>query len=182
MSDVLAVPSGWTDARVDLAKRLWLSGLSSSEIARQLGGVSRNAVIGKLTRIGLADKDRGRARQTSAHLNGKPVKAAPPPKTPPIRRPPATVPPPPIAIKPPIGAVSGRALIAVTAYGAPCGLADRTGCKWIFRETGAEALFCNAATGDGETWCEQHHAIAYDPRRQSARSTRDLKRLMLRAA
>ena len=43
----------WTDERVELLKKLWSEGLSASQIATQLGGVSRNAVIGKAHRLGL---------------------------------------------------------------------------------------------------------------------------------
>lgn len=42
----------WTPARVDLAKSLWADGWSAAEIAKRLGSVSRNAVIGKLNRLG----------------------------------------------------------------------------------------------------------------------------------
>ncbi|MEP4560994.1 MAG: GcrA family cell cycle regulator, partial [Nitratireductor sp.] len=41
----------WTDERVELLKKLWAEGLSASQIAAQLGGVSRNAVIGKVHRL-----------------------------------------------------------------------------------------------------------------------------------
>jgi hypothetical protein len=41
---------GWTDERVELLKKLWQDGLSASQIAKQLGGVTRNAVIGKVHR------------------------------------------------------------------------------------------------------------------------------------
>ena len=47
---------GWTDERVELLKRLWLDGLSASQIAKQLGGVTRNAVIGKVHRLGLVPR------------------------------------------------------------------------------------------------------------------------------
>ena len=47
---------GWTDERVDILKRLWLDGLSASQIAKQLGGVTRNAVIGKVHRLGLSGR------------------------------------------------------------------------------------------------------------------------------
>ena len=43
----------WTDERVEKLKRLWAEGLSASQIAAQLGGVSRNAVIGKVHRLNL---------------------------------------------------------------------------------------------------------------------------------
>ncbi|MDO8902062.1 MAG: GcrA family cell cycle regulator, partial [Phenylobacterium sp.] len=39
---------GWTDERVETLKKLWQDGLSASQIAKQLGGVTRNAVIGKV--------------------------------------------------------------------------------------------------------------------------------------
>lgn len=41
----------WTDERVEKLKKLWAEGLSASQIAAQLGGVSRNAVIGKVHRL-----------------------------------------------------------------------------------------------------------------------------------
>ena len=43
----------WTDERVELLKKLWADGLSASQIAAELGGVTRNAVIGKVHRLGL---------------------------------------------------------------------------------------------------------------------------------
>ncbi len=46
----------WNDERVDLLKKLWSEGLSASQIAGRLGGVTRNAVIGKVHRLGLAGR------------------------------------------------------------------------------------------------------------------------------
>ena len=37
----------WTDERVELLKKLWADGLSASQIAGELGGITRNAVIGR---------------------------------------------------------------------------------------------------------------------------------------
>lgn len=48
----------WTDERVDRLKRLWGAGMSANEIAKKLGGTSRNAVIGKLSRLGLVEAER----------------------------------------------------------------------------------------------------------------------------
>jgi len=50
----------WTDDRVDLLKKYWAEGLSASQIAQRLGEVTRNAVIGKVHRLGLS----GRATTT----------------------------------------------------------------------------------------------------------------------
>src|ERR1043165_8904037 len=52
----------WTDDRVELLKRLWADGLSASQIAGELGGITRNAVIGKVHRLGLS----GRAKAPSS--------------------------------------------------------------------------------------------------------------------
>ena len=46
----------WTEARVDQLKQLWGDGLTASQIAEKLGGVSRNAVIGKAHRLGLSSR------------------------------------------------------------------------------------------------------------------------------
>ena len=43
----------WTDDRVEILTKLWGEGLSASQIARELGDVTRNAVIGKVHRLGI---------------------------------------------------------------------------------------------------------------------------------
>ncbi len=46
----------WTDERVELLKKKWTEGQSASQIAKELGGVTRNAVIGKVHRLGLSNR------------------------------------------------------------------------------------------------------------------------------
>ena len=46
----------WTDERIDRLKELWSQGMTASQIADELGGVSRNAVIGKAHRLGLQSR------------------------------------------------------------------------------------------------------------------------------
>ena len=48
--------SGWSETRVTTLSQLWRDGLSASQIAKQLGGVTRNAVIGKVHRLGLSGR------------------------------------------------------------------------------------------------------------------------------
>ncbi|MDO5622155.1 MAG: GcrA family cell cycle regulator [Paracoccus sp. (in: a-proteobacteria)] len=47
----------WTDERVETLKRMWSEGQSASQIAKELGGVTRNAVIGKVHRLGLSNRN-----------------------------------------------------------------------------------------------------------------------------
>lgn len=66
--------STWTPEREDLARRLWGEGKSAAHIARELGGVTRVAVIGKVHRMGLG---RESAVEISARAKSKPkAKAA----------------------------------------------------------------------------------------------------------
>ena len=58
----------WSDDRVEQLKTLWTEGLSASQIARALGGVTRNAVIGKVHRLGLAGRASPSPRRTPAGL------------------------------------------------------------------------------------------------------------------
>jgi len=65
---------GWTDERVELLKKLWLEGLSASQIAGVLGeGVTRNAVIGKVHRLKLT----GRAKPASSTPRARTAPRAP---------------------------------------------------------------------------------------------------------
>ena len=71
----------WTDERVELLKKMWGEGQSASQIAKELGGVTRNAVIGKVHRLGLSN--RATSSSKTAEAKEKPAaapKAAPKPK------------------------------------------------------------------------------------------------------
>ena len=63
----------WTDDRVEVLKKMWGEGQSASQIAKELGGVTRNAVIGKVHRLGLSNRT---TTNTAAKADAKP-KAAP---------------------------------------------------------------------------------------------------------
>ena len=76
----------WTEERIDRLKSMWAEGATASEIAEKLGGVSRNAVIGKAHRLGLEARPSpvkpGEEKEHSAGA-AKPAKggASPAPKT-----------------------------------------------------------------------------------------------------
>ena len=56
----------WTDERVETLKRMWAEGQSASQIAKELGGVTRNAVIGKVHRLGLSNRVGGKDEDEAA--------------------------------------------------------------------------------------------------------------------
>ncbi|SCZ53164.1 GcrA family cell cycle regulator [Epibacterium ulvae] len=78
----------WTDERVELLKKMWGEGQSASQIAKELGGVTRNAVIGKVHRLGLSNRATTTSKTTEAKEKSaaaaapapKPAAAAPKPK------------------------------------------------------------------------------------------------------
>lgn len=64
----------WTDERVEILKKLWMEGLSASQIAGELGqGVTRNAVIGKVHRLKLS----GRAKPATSAARSRPANRTP---------------------------------------------------------------------------------------------------------
>ncbi|MEW6575252.1 MAG: GcrA family cell cycle regulator, partial [Pseudomonadota bacterium] len=70
----------WTDERIDRLKSMWEKGLTASQIADELGGVSRNAVIGKAHRLGL------KSRPSPVKANEGEAKPAPKPKAKPVEK------------------------------------------------------------------------------------------------
>lgn len=64
----------WTDERIERLKKLWSEGLSASQIAAELGGVTRNAVIGKVHRLHLSG--RVKTSSTTAQRSRKSVRPA----------------------------------------------------------------------------------------------------------
>ncbi len=105
----------WTDERVETLKKMWAEGQSASKIAKELGGVTRNAVIGKVHRLGLSNRvgpgtpaeDEGTAASataTAAPSPAAPAKPAPAPRAvapePAPRPAPAAPAPQPVAAEP----------------------------------------------------------------------------------
>ncbi|HEY8617268.1 GcrA family cell cycle regulator [Phenylobacterium sp.] len=147
---------GWTDERVELLKKLWQDGLSASQIAKQLGGVTRNAVIGKVHRLGLS----GRAAPSKpartvfkAPRPARPVTAAPSaPRR--IAEPlpvAAAVQPTPVRY---IEEAPGTA--TVLTLGAHM-------CKWPIGDPALDNFtFCGRRSSEGP-YCHEHSAVAYQP-------------------
>ena len=72
----------WTEERIERLKSMWTEGATASQIAEELGGVSRNAVIGKAHRLGLESRP---SPVKPGEEKEKKAKAAPAPKAPPAK-------------------------------------------------------------------------------------------------
>jgi len=177
----------WTDDRVETLKKMWGEGQSASQIAKELGGVTRNAVIGKVHRLGLSnragsassskpaakDKAAARPRTKSARATPKTNPARPEPKTesatpPPMRKAiiPAGQPLPP---QPSANEISPEVLAKVNEVekGAKkislMELTERT-CKWPIGDPATEDFwFCGLAVKQGKPYCEAHVGVAFQP-------------------
>jgi GcrA cell cycle regulator len=143
---------GWTDARTERLKALWADGRSASEIAGLLGEVTRNAVIGKVHRLGLAGRKttsrKPLPRRTSPRRNrpGSVERRQPPTR---FMRPAALPPAPP----PPVAALM-----------LPLRQLRDDQCRWPVgdpREAGFG--FCGCQKVAGVPYCAHHAAIAYNP-------------------
>lgn len=152
----------WTDERVSTLKKLWLDGLSASQIAKQLGGVTRNAVIGKVHRLGLS----GRAAPSQPT---RPVFKAPRPARPPVAAAPARPRP-----------VAEPAAIAPAPAPRPAFYAEEHGsatvltlgahmCKWPIGDPSSDGFtFCGRRTGAEGPYCVEHARVAYQPQQKKA--------------
>lgn len=86
----------WTDERIDQLKSMWERGLTASQIADELGGVSRNAVIGKAHRLGLQSRPSPvKANDNPKKATAAPRKPTPAAPVPDVEAPRAAAPPPP---------------------------------------------------------------------------------------
>ncbi|WP_371396828.1 GcrA family cell cycle regulator [Fretibacter rubidus] len=156
----------WTDDRVEVLTKLWAEGLSASQIAKQLGGVTRNAVIGKVHRLGLsgrakpsrpatirttkpsAPRTRTTARTTTVTTPSAPARTA--------RQAPAKPPTPPVEAKP---LPSGEYATIMT-------IRDHM-CKWpIGDPSKSDFRFCGRKTDPSTPYCDAHSSVAYQPSRR----------------
>ncbi|GJE53725.1 MULTISPECIES: GcrA family cell cycle regulator [Methylobacterium] len=174
---VEAVPS-WTDERVESLRRLWEEGLSASQIAAQLGGVTRNAVIGKVHRLGLAGrvKPNGAAGQVTGRKKpGLEAEAAV------VLAEEPTLPEPPAVIS--HRPAPNFPLVAPVAVAEPNGLAvservtimdlRESMCRWPLGDpTSPDFRFCGGRAITGLPYCTAHAQIAYQPAAERKRDRR----------
>jgi GcrA cell cycle regulator len=165
---------GWTDERVETLKKLWQDGLSASQIAKQLGGVTRNAVIGKVHRLGLSGRAAPSKPARPAFKPPRPARAAVPAPPPPRRiAEPAATNAPAVPAPRPIDEKPGTA--TVLTLGAHM-------CKWPIGDPSLDTFtFCGRRTGGEGPYCNDHARVAYQPAQTKKRSgASDLARSLRR--
>ena len=141
----------WTDDRVAVLKKLWLEGLSASQIAKQLGGVTRNAVIGKVHRLGLSG--RAAPSQPARAVFKAPRPARPVSPAPMVRRAEPVARPEPMRLRAPEEPGSATVL----TLGAHM-------CKWPIGDPTSDTFaFCGRRTGEDGPYCRDHAQVAYQP-------------------
>ncbi len=178
----------WTDERVELLKKMWGEGQSASQIAKELGGVTRNAVIGKVHRLGLSNRATS-TKSAEAKEKAPAAKAAPKPKPQPKTEPARPQTPAPAAdAKPSLPArkqiipagqplppqpsaneISPEALAKVNEIEKKAKkltlmeLTERT-CKWPVGDPATEDFwFCGLPVQQGKPYCEAHVGVAFQP-------------------
>lgn len=182
----------WSEDRVETLKKMWGEGQSASQIAKELGGVTRNAVIGKVHRLGLSNRNTG-SDKTGAKAKPAATKSAKPKVAPKAAAKPAarpnTVPVPvvsrmkpiihagqPLPPQPSANEIDPEALAKVTEVEKKAKkitlmeLTERT-CKWPIGDPATpEFWFCGLPAQSGKPYCEAHVGVAFQP--MSARRDR----------
>ncbi len=148
---------GWTDERVETLKKLWLDGLSASQVAKSLGGgVTRNAVIGKVHRLGLSG--RAAPSQPLRPVLKTPRPARPAPVAAPVRRVETTA-----AAPSPQFACEEVGSATVLTLGAHM-------CKWPIGDPSSDGFsFCGRRMGVDGPYCIEHARLAYQPQQKRAK-------------
>lgn len=166
----------WTEERVELLTKLWADGLSASQIAGELGGVTRNAVIGKVHRLGLSGRakparsassrprkpratPRSRGASTSYVSVGNTALRADPEEE--------------VEVAPKARPAQVRELvIPVEERKTILQLTEYT-CKWpIGDPSETDFHFCGRRSDIGAPYCEHHAQIAYQPINERRRERR----------
>ena len=173
---------GWTEERVAELKKLWAEGHSASQIAKRLGSVTRNAVIGKVHRLGLS----GRATPSR-----------------PVKRPPRLAQPKPQALPrqaqtpvsrganalavraEPVARVQthiSEAEANITPQRLPNGdmvtvlTVKDSMCKWPIGDPADAAFgFCGHGTSEGSPYCAEHARVAFQPAKKRERRAREFE-------
>lgn len=156
----------WTDEKVELLKKLWGEGYSGEQIAKKIGGVSRNAVVGKVHRLKLS----ARARATAAPARQKKpekgwnVGSQKPKILPAPAVTPAPTPPPPMVVEEYVRPIIVDMVVPISRRLKLTDLNERT-CKWPNGDPLSEDFgFCGNDAPDKGPYCKYHARLAFPPK------------------
>ena len=191
----------WTDERVDLLSRLWLEGRSASQIAAQLGaGLTRNAVIGKVHRLGLAGRVKAattsvaaaetvsEVRETvearvamggsrrAASRSGVQMSSSPPP----VARHHGALSMTPAPAPTPKAAEPEENVVPLSLKVTIVDLRENM-CKWPLGDPSSpEFRYCGSPAHGSTPYCTHHGKVAYQPAQDRRARERDRRPLLAR--
>lgn len=147
----------WTPARVEKLSRLWMEGFSAAQVAKELGGVTRSGVIGKVHRLGLSGRER------PSHPS-RPIAIAGQPRTTPRKAVPRPIKPKSI---PPTSAFISTGEKAPPVFAKPDTVFNANPkrledigpreCRWICDS----GLMCANRCEDDGAWCPAHRKVVF---------------------
>ncbi|MEM7464345.1 MAG: GcrA family cell cycle regulator [Pseudomonadota bacterium] len=155
----------WTDERVARLTKLWADGLSASQIAAELGGVTRNAVIGKVHRLGLSGRAKSSGSSSTPRPKRQPRVSGYSSRSPRTSQRALNN----LSLKISSTSTAARAL-AEEDLEAPeplklalTELTEKT-CKWPIGDPATEDFyFCGQNVGECGPYCKYHAKLAYQP-------------------
>ena len=147
----------WTHERIEQLKKLWEAGYTASNIATELGGITRNAVIGKAHRLGLSGRMKSKSKVSSVSIVRK--------RKMPVNK-------------------NSKIIELTTSVEPmnPTSFADiKDGlCRWPLGEPeDLDFKFCGRKCAEGIIYCTEHHSLAYQPLNQTRQNRASIKRFKI---
>jgi len=147
----------WTHERIEQLKKLWEAGYTASNIATELGGITRNAVIGKAHRLGLSGRMKSKSKVSSVSIVRK--------RKIPVNK-------------------NSKIIELTTSVEPmnPTSFADiKDGlCRWPLGEPeDLDFKFCGRKCAEGMIYCTEHHSLAYQPLNQTRQKRASRKRFKI---
>ena len=147
----------WTHERIEQLKKLWEAGYTASNIATELGGITRNAVIGKAHRLGLSGRMKSKSKVSSVSIVRK--------RKMPVNK-------------------NSKIIELTTSVEPmnPTSFADiKDGlCRWPLGEPeDSDFKFCGRKCAEGMIYCTEHHSLAYQPLNQARQKRASRKRFKI---
>ena len=147
----------WTHERIEQLKKLWEAGYTASNIATELGGITRNAVIGKAHRLGLSGRMKSKSKVSSVSIVRK--------RKMPVNK-------------------NSKIIELTTSVEPmnPTSFADiKDGlCRWPLGEPeDLDFKFCGRKCAEGIIYCTEHHSLAYQQLNQTRQKRASRKRFKI---